>query len=109
MAGHKIAKLKPTAEQIGAVFRLALTGASEGAINAAIAKQWPEADARPIIVAVVQEFQRAGNFDGDAATAMLGFCYEATRELYRKLLAEENYLGALKAIKQMSDIAEKRL
>jgi len=106
MAGRKIAKLKPTTEQITSVYRWILAGVTEAEVLAAIAKQWPDAEARPIIFAAVAEFQRAGNFDGNA---VLGFCYEATRELYRKFLKEEDLHGALKAIKQMSDIAEKRL
>jgi hypothetical protein len=114
MASRKLAKWKPEPEQVDRVCRWILAGGTEAEIEAAIAKEWPEAAAartnpdqpHPIVMAAAAKFRECGEFDG---VAVLGFCYEATRELYRQLLKEKNFIGALKAIKQMSDIAEKRL
>lgn len=106
MSGGKLTRHKPTSDQVDRVVRWVLAGATEAEILAAIDKEWPEANTKALIAAAFALFREAGDFDGQA---VLGFCYEATREVYRQALKEKNWALALKAVKQMSDIAEKRL
>ena len=79
-----------------------LSGASEHDIRDAIAKEWPEADAAPLIVSAVTAFEKAGEFN---VGVVAGFCFEAYRELYRKMVEAGDYQGALKAVKLISDLA----
>lgn len=79
-----------------------LTGAREADVREAIAQTWPERDARPLIAAAIAEFSQAGQV---SRAAVRGFAFEATKDLYRQMREIGDFAGALRALKQLVDLA----
>lgn len=105
MAGKKstaLATKAPDPAQVYQVYQWALAGNSEHDIRGAIKEQFPDADATPLIVAAITKFEEAGAINTDI---VLGFCMEAYRDLYRRMLEAGDCEGALKAVKLMADLA----
>lgn len=66
---------------------------------------WPDQDAAPLIVAAVARLADAGEFDGQV---IVGWCMEAYRDLYRRMVEVGDFAGALAAVKRMQDLAMKK-
>jgi hypothetical protein len=86
------------------VFGWILTGATEHEIREAIAKAWPDADAKPLIIRAMKQIVESGEAD---AALIKGFCIEASRSLFQKALEAADYPTALRAIAQLHRIAGK--
>ena len=91
-------------ERVSLVFRWILDGHSEADVLAAIAEKWPDADAAPLMVAAVTRFQQAGQFEPGI---LLGWCFEAYRELYRTSKEAGDAQTALRAVKLLSELANR--
>jgi len=87
------------------VLKWILTGATEHDITEAIKASWPDAAARPLLVAAIEQLRDSADFDPQT---VLGFCFEATRELYRRMIDIGDFAWALRAVKQLTEIAGKR-
>jgi hypothetical protein len=84
------------------VFTWILDGATEHEITEAIASQWPDESPKPLIVAAMERI--ADSASADPATVR-GFCIEANRHIYHKAIEAGDLSTALRAIKQLQDIA----
>jgi len=81
-----------------------LAGQSEPAIKEAIAATWPTQKPRPLIVAALKELAKCGSPNMEL---LRGFVIEGTREIYRKALEVADHQTALRALKQLMELAGK--
>jgi hypothetical protein len=81
-----------------------IAGQAEPDIRDAIAATWPDAKPRPLIVAALKQLAKAGEPD---MNLVRGFAIEGTREIYRKALEVADHQTALRALKQLVDLAGK--
>ena len=80
-----------------------LQGASGAQIIEAIAEKYPSADVGQLLQLSGDHFERIANAD----TALLhGWCLEATRDLYRRMVEVGDYPNALRAVKQLRDFTK---
>lgn len=79
-----------------------LDGASEHEIKEAIQQQWPDVDAKPIIVQAMTDIAKASESDPNLVK---GWCIEAARRVYQKAVEVADHQTALRAIKLLSDLA----
>jgi hypothetical protein len=90
--------------KVDQVFKWILSGATENDVLEAIAQAWPDEKAKPLIVAAIDQLRKAAQFDPDL---VLGFCFESTRDLYRRMVEIGDFPGALRAVKQLAELAAK--
>ncbi len=85
------------------VFAWVLTGASNYDIEEAIRTTWPDADATQLVLAVAEQL-------ADGATAdpaiVRGWCFHATRDLYRRMVEIGDFAGAIRAVKLLKEFAK---
>lgn len=93
----------PTSEQVEQVRKLVLVGASNYDIIEYIKSNYPVADPPAILHAAMACFERSGFFD---PAIVRGWAIEACRDVYGRAIAAEDHQSALKAIKQILDIAK---
>jgi len=79
-----------------------VAGHSQADIKESIAKLWPRAKSRPLIVAAVKEIAAASEEDPDL---IVGFALTATREIYRKAMEVGDHQTALRALKQLKELS----
>ena len=103
--GLKPAVEPPPADRIEQVFRWIVEGHTEQDVDEAVAETWPDQAAQPLIVAAVVKLAKAGKLD---AGIIRGFCFEAFRELYRKMVEAGDLAGALKAVKEIDEMARRQ-
>jgi hypothetical protein len=94
--------LVATADPLSQVYEWIVQGAAEHQIVDAIAKTWPDEEARPLIVPCMKKIAKNAEADPEAVR---GWCFEATRYLYQQSIAAGNFAVALKAIKMLHDMA----
>ena len=78
-----------------------LTGARDRDIVDAIRSTWPEQELQPLVTAAIAELAGAGRLDRDV---IKGWCFEASKQLYRQMAEIGDFAGALRAIKQIHDL-----
>jgi hypothetical protein len=101
------APVGPTREEVEAgrvhrIYQAILEGASEHDVLGEIAAAWPDVDVRPLVVRAMERVARAGEAD---PALVRGWCIEASRELYRRMLEGGDLQGALRAVKQLAELA----
>lgn len=79
-----------------------LTGARDADVLEAIRTQWPDQAVPELIAAAVNELEAAGHYN---RRAIRGWCFESTKDLYRRMVEIGDFAGALRAIKQLYDLA----
>jgi hypothetical protein len=79
-----------------------LEGNSKEAIEEAIAETWPDEKEKPLIVAAMSALRQSAKSMQSNASA---WCIEALRFLYQKQVEIGEYAGAMRAVKQISDLA----
>jgi len=92
----------PDPKAVGQVYRWILAGASERDIHEAIAAQWPDAEARPLIAEAMRELMDAASPDPELVGA---WCFEAARDLYRRALEQDDFGAAMRALTFLRDHA----
>ena len=99
----KLPAVKPneTAKKLNQVKRWILDGWSEYEIATAAAEEWPGENVKPLIATVMESLCDSAKFD---SRVVVGWCFEATRDLYRRMVEMGDYAGALKAVKQLTDL-----
>lgn len=80
-----------------------LQGASGAQILEAINEKFPEEKPGELLRYAGEHFEMIANSD---TRLIRGWCYEATRELYRRMLEVGDYANALRAVKQMRDFTK---
>jgi len=80
-----------------------LQGASGAQILEAIAVKFPEIQPAELLTAAGNHFEKISNAD---PRLIRGWCFEATRDLYRRMIEIGDYANALKAVKQLRDFAK---
>lgn len=80
-----------------------LAGHSEFDILEGAAASWPDTDPAPFILGALEKIRKGGTIDPDM---LAGWCVEATRELYRRMVEIGDFTGALRAIRQLADLAK---
>ena len=80
-----------------------LQGASGGHIIAAIGERFPALDVKTLMNGAAKHFENTAKAD---IGVLRGWCLEATRDLYRRLIDVGDYPNALRAVKQMRDFTK---
>ena len=89
--------------QLNQVLKWVLSGSTEHDIAEAIRESYPDAEVRPLMVAALAHLVEAATFEPDA---VLGWCIEVTRDLYRRMVEIGDFSGALKAVKQLHELTK---
>ena len=82
-----------------------VAGGTEHQVAEAIRRHWPDVDAKPLILKAIDEFRKSGNLEKGVVR---GWCFEAYRELYRKLVKAGDYAGALRAVKHIHGLTRSK-
>ncbi len=85
------------------VFKWILSGAMEPDILEAIEATWPGESPKPLIAAAIERFCKAGEME---PAAVIGWCFEAYRDLYRRMVEIGDFAGALRAIKLITELTK---
>lgn len=91
----------PPDERLQHVMGWIIAGGTEFQVEESIRRHWPDAEARPLILRAIDELRNAGRLE---TSVVRGWCFEAYRDLYRKLLKDGDYAGALKAVRHIYDL-----
>lgn len=78
-----------------------LTGASEQQIREALSEKYPDVNASEVMVEVQTQLQAAGRPNTDAVK---GWALMAYRKIYQQMLQTGDYAGALKAVKEITNL-----
>lgn len=90
------------AQQLEQVTKWLLAGHSAADITEAAAQAWPNAKPAALLLAATDKIAESANYDLDL---IVGFTLEGTRDLYRRMLEIGDFSGALKALRQLHDLA----
>jgi hypothetical protein len=91
------------AARVNQVYRWILEGATEFDILEAAQQAWPEAANAEILLAAISKIKESARIDGQTVA---GFCVEATRDLYRRMVEIGDFPGALRAVRQLRDLVK---
>jgi hypothetical protein len=80
-----------------------LQGASGAQIMEAFAEKHPGVNVGSVLANAGNHFETIAGADTDL---IKGWCFEATRDLYRRMLEIGDYANALRAVKQMKDFVK---
>jgi hypothetical protein len=86
-------------------FLALLEGNTEAETAEAIAFRFPRCKIADVLAAAKEQFRRAARQDPEVLT---GWALCMSQDLARKMLSVGDYAGALKAVKQISDIANRQ-
>jgi hypothetical protein len=78
-----------------------LTGASEQQIREALSEKYPDINAAEVMMDVQTQLQVAGRPNTDAVK---GWALMAYRKIYQQMLQIGDYAGALKAVKEITNL-----
>jgi len=93
----------PRAE-VDQVVKWALQGVTQNDLREAVEQPFPGKRPELLLAAATKEFEAAGKAD---RTAIRGFCFYASRDLYRRALEIGDFATALRAIKQLDDLSRR--
>jgi hypothetical protein len=94
--------VKPTPAQVNQVVKWILTGTTSFDIFEAIAATYPGTQAGPLMLEAMRYFENASAFEPGIVR---GWCFEAARDLYRRMVECGDFAGALRAVKQIQEMA----
>jgi len=93
----------PDPGKVNQVLKWVLDGQSRADIVEAVEKHFPGEEPGALLAAVMIAFETtAANFNADVVA---GWCFEAYRDLYRRMVDTGDYAGAMKAAKLMLELA----
>jgi hypothetical protein len=97
----------PQPEQIEQVRQWLIDGHRDHSIIESTRTTWPEwsADPMPLISAALDQIAKSADFD---SATLAGWCFEATKDVHRRMIESGDYAGALRAIRQLADMAAKQ-
>lgn len=85
------------------VYRLLIEGHGKIDIIEAIEEQFPDHEPNQLLAEAAKSFAVIA---AEPLTTIKGWALESTRTLYRKLVEVGDYVGALRAIKQLTELAQ---
>jgi len=91
-----------TPEMLDKLRQWIVSGETEHQISERIAATWVNVKPQPLIVAALQAMADNAAVNVDL---VYGWCFEATREIHRRAIEAEDYPTALRAVKQLIDLA----
>jgi len=100
---------QPTNEQLQQVQDWILQGNSEHLIRESIADEFPDASPVALITGVLNHFIEVASLNEVALLGTYGWCLEASKEMYRRMVEIGDYAGALRAIKQIKELADQAI
>jgi pterin-4a-carbinolamine dehydratase len=100
---------QPTNEQLQQVQDWILQGNSEHLIRESIADEFPDASPVALITGVLNHFVEVASLNEVALLGTYGWCLEASKEMYRRMVEIGDYAGALRAIKQIKELADQAI
>lgn len=89
-------------EPLQQVIQWIVSGFSQADIEQAIAHTWPRKQARPLIV---QAMTRIADSADPEPAIVRGFAIEGTRTIYQRAMSMGDLQTALRALKQLVDLA----
>jgi len=92
----------PDPKRVEQTVRWFITGARDADILEAIETTWPGQPWEPLIAAAVEQLAASAAFD---RKVVRGWCFEATKDLFRRMTEIGDFAGALRAVKQMAELA----
>lgn len=99
---HSLAQSQVLNNQLKQVYDWVLDGHDEHHIREAILAEWPDSDPPILLSAALDKLAHSADFN---EALLLGFCLEATRHLYQRMMTIGDFSGALKAIQQLHKLA----
>ncbi len=103
LAKRRTPQLGPDSSKVHQVFEWILEGKAEHVIRAEIAAHWPDEDAKPLLLAAVMALHQRAAFD---PLTVIGLVFEMYRHVYKLALDTGDLATALRAAKQMADLAK---
>ena len=89
-------------ERVEQTVQWLLTGARDAEIVEAIGAHWPDQDLGQLINAAVANLAESATTEADVVR---GWCFEATKHLYKQMVSIGDFAGALRAVKMINDLA----
>lgn len=89
-------------ERVEQIVKLILQGKRDFDVIRYIRRAWPDQDPAPLLIACGGHFQKQADFK---PAVILGWCFSATMEVYRRMLEAGDLVGALRAIKQLRELS----
>lgn len=89
-------------ERVEQIVRLILQGKRDFDVVRYIRRAWPDQDPAQLLISCGAHFQQQADFK---PAVILGWCFSATMEVYRRMLEEGDLMGALRAIKQLRELS----
>ena len=102
MSGELSPAKKP--DPLRQIVQWIIAGHSEPDILDALAEQYPDAKAKPLIVAAMKQLARSADPDENIVH---GFAIEGTRMIYQKAVEIGDHQTALRALKQLVELTKK--
>lgn len=93
----------PLEEAVSQAMRLLLEGHARADIRELIAKAAPGQDPDRVLRLAVRRFAVIAK---EPKQARLGFCQEAARELFRRMMDTGDYAGALRAVQELAKLSD---
>ena len=93
---------KPNAAAVADVFLWIVQGQTERDFLQALEQHFPASKPEPIIAAALKQLVQSADFD---PTLIRGWCFEAYRDLYRRMVDVGDLAGALRAVRALEEMA----
>ena len=93
----------PDEKALSESIKLTIEGNTEADIREWLSQTYPDIKATKILKMIPEYLKEKA---GEDKTVILGFCLEATKDLYRNLLKIGDFTGALKAIQELSKLSK---
>jgi len=90
--------------KLAQVMQWILAGETAHHVKEAIAKFYPTEEPTALILEVMVGFEKAANFN---PAVVQGWCFEAYRDLYRRMVFIGDFAGALRAVRMIEDLARR--
>lgn len=88
-------------EKISQVAQWIVEGERMADVRRLIQSTYPDSDAKILLMLAMDHFQAVASFD---SPVVIGWCFEASKDLYRRMVDSGDFVGALRAVKQISDL-----
>ncbi len=93
---------EPDEAAVNQVLKWIVSGATETDIATAVIESYPQHDGTKLLLAALGRIRESARIDSEIVA---GFCIEATRDVYRRMVECGDFTGALRAIRLLRDLA----
>jgi hypothetical protein len=88
-------------QRLDQVLRWVVEGSTTLEIADTIAAAWPDAEPAALLIEATRNLEEAGAID---PVLVMGFCHQATLQLYKDMRAIGDFAGALAALKSLAKL-----